>query len=254
MQIHKTLRQSNSYLIMTEYKSVPFNLSSNQIMRINKAIKDNTDVTIQIGMKNVVPGTHTGNFTLNLTPTQVKKLISLSGDRQIRFHLSKTQLSAGATGETTKTRKDISRKIKELSLAVTPGERGKINEEIVKLMALLDIDESTVQEGSGIGSLFKLALPVVKKVLPKIAATLGLSAISGAVSGATHKATKGKGLERVGGKITLNKNEMKQLMRLGNACTVCGLVEKDFVGKMNSDIKKQSGGFLGTLLASVAAR
>ena len=120
-------------------------------------------------------------------------------------------------------------------------------------MALLDIDESTVQEGSGIGSLFKLALPVVKKVLPKIAATLGLAGLSGLTSGLTHKAVKGKGLERVGGKITLNKGEMKQLMKLGNACTVCGLVEKDFIDKMNSDIKKQSGGFIATLLGSLAA-
>ena len=45
--------------------------------------------------------------------------------------------------------------------------------------------------GEGIGSIL---LPFVKKFLPKLLGTLGLVAATGAVFGATHKATSGKGL------------------------------------------------------------
>ena len=61
---------------MTDYKQVPFNLSDGQIMKINKGIKDESEVTIQIGMKNIVSGSGSGNIVLNLTDTQVKNYLN----------------------------------------------------------------------------------------------------------------------------------------------------------------------------------
>ena len=212
-------------------------------MKVNRGIKDESEVTIQIGMKNIVGGHGNGNIVLNLTDTQVKKLLGLTEGKQMRFTLSKTQLMSMKSGEKSKkvegvvgkskkvkgavggkevkskVKDDISSKIKEINLAVTAKERGKINNEIVRLMTLLDLDESKVvkdlerQENDGIGAIFKLALPFVKKVLPKIASTLGLAGLSGLTSGLTHRAVKGKGLQRAG-VIKLRKSEMKDLMRL----------------------------------------
>ena len=45
--------------------------------------------------------------------------------------------------------------------------------------------------GEGIASVI---LPFAKKVLPKLLGTLGLAAATGAVSGATHKATSGNNI------------------------------------------------------------
>ena len=101
------------------------------------------------------------------------------------------------------------------------------------------------QNGTGIGSIIKLALPFVKKVLPKIAASLGLAAASGAISGATHKATSGRG-------IKVNRKDLEEIMKLGNACECHKIVPYRFIDKMNKDVQEQRGGFFGTLLAGPA--
>ena len=81
-----------------------------------------------------------------------------------------------------------------------------------------------------------------------------MAAATGAVSGATHKATSGKGLRRTtGGKIDLTRNELSKLMELGNACECHKIVKDGFVNKMNKDVKEQRGKFLPMLLGSLAA-
>ena len=55
-------------------------------------------------------------------------------------------------------------------------------------------------QGGSLATLFRGLLPMVKTALPQIAKTvlptLGLAAVSGAVSGATKKAVEGKGVKR----------------------------------------------------------
>ena len=87
---------------MTDYKRVPFNLSDGQISKVNKGIKDESEVTIQIGMKNIVPGSGSGNIVLNLTDTQAKKLLNLTEGKEMRFKFSKTQLMSMKSGEKSK--------------------------------------------------------------------------------------------------------------------------------------------------------
>ena len=42
-------------------------------------------------------------------------------------------------------------------------------------------------------------------------------------------------------------------MKLGNIAEECGCMKKGFIKIMNKDIKKQSGGFLVSLLCGLAA-
>ena len=82
--------------------------------------------------------------------------------------------------------------------------------------------------------------------------TLGLSAISGAVSGATHNATKDSGLKRVGGTLKMTKDQMKEMKELANMMHKCKCVKPIFVDKLNKDLKKQSSSFIRTLLTCLA--
>ena len=227
---------------MSNYQEVSMRLSASQLTKIKSAIKNDENVTIQVGDKNF---TENGNVTLNLTETQLNKVDKLNPGKQVRLNLSKTQLGK---------MKDTSDKLDKISLKVTSKDVKQIDNELSKLMTLNDFDESNIQSGDGIGAIFKLALPFVKKVLPKVLGTLGMAAATGAVSGATHKATSGKGLRRItGGKIDLTRDELEEIMKPGNACHCQEIVDDDFIEKMNKDVKLQRAGFLPVLLGGLAA-
>ena len=227
---------------MSSYKTVSIRLSPSQLTKLRNAIKNDEGITIQVGSRNV---NGNGNVTLNLTDSQINKIDKLASGKQVRLNLSKTQLKslgrdAGKSNDG------------KISLTVTPNQIKAIEGELGKLMALADYDES--QSGTGLGAIFKLALPFVKNTLPKVLGTLGMAAATGAVSGATHKAISGKGLRRTtGGKIDLSRKELEDIMKLGNSCQCHGIVKDGFVNKMNKDIKEQRGKFLPMLLGSLAA-
>ena len=204
-------------------------LSETHLRKVKSAIEEKTGTVIQITRDNL-SGDY--NITVPLTKTQVEKLNKLT-DNGVRLKLSKTQLSVPSTTRTTSSR--------DVELVVTPAEKKKINTELLKLLSLKEHE----QDGKGLGSIFKLALPFVKKVLPKIAASLGLAAASGAISGATHKATCDRGNKA-------NRKDLEEIMKLGNACQCHKTVPSNFVDKMNRDVQEQRGGFLGTLLAGLA--
>ena len=214
------------------YTNVQMKLSETQLRKVKSAIEEKTGTVIQITRDNL-SGDY--NITVPLTKTQVEKLNKLT-DNGVRLKLSKTQLSVPSTTRTTRTTSS-----RDVELVVTPAEKKKINTELLKLLSLKEHE----QDGKGLGSIFKLALPFVKKVLPKIAASLGLAAASGAISGATHKATSGRG-------IKVNRKDLEEIMKLGNACECHKTVPSNFVDKMNRDVQEQRGGFLGTLLAGLA--
>ena len=227
------------------YESVPMKLTDSQLKKVSTAVKNGDSVTIQVSKKSMGSP---GNIVLNLTNRQVTKLNGLQSS-ETRILLSKTQLKGVHVNSSPPANVKSSA---DLQFKVTGAQKDKIANELQKLMILNDVSESQFQDGEGIGSIFKLALPFVKKILPKVLGTLGLAAASGAVSGATHKATKGKGIRRVGGTINLNKSELEEMMKLGNACHCNKIVPANFVKKMNDDVKEMKGGFIGTLLAGLA--
>ena len=62
------------------------------------------------------------------------------------------------------------------------------------------------KNGGALGSIVSKILPMAMKYGPKLLGTLGLSALSGAVSGATHKAVRGSGVKSGGILLGLLKN------------------------------------------------
>ena len=231
------------------YESVPMKLTDSQLKKVSTAVKNGDSVAIQVSKKSMGSP---GNVVLNLTNRQVTKLNGLPGSNETRILLSKTQLKGVHVNSSPPANVKSSAHENDLQFKVTGAQKDKIANELQKLMILNDVSESQFQDGEGIGSIFKLALPFVKKILPKVATTLGLSALGGITSGLTHRATKGKGLRRVGGAINLSKNDLEEVMKLGNACHCNKIVPANFVKKMNEDVKEMKGGWVGTLLASLA--
>ena len=221
---------------MTEYKEIKINLSDGQKSTIRSGIKNDAEVIIQINKSDF----GVGSDVLKLTQRQIEKLSKLKSGTAGRITLSRTQLKNQYSTQT---------KSNTMEFMIDPKNFGKLSEQ--DLLSLRNLKANQV--GDGLGGLFKAAVPFIKNVLPKVLGSLGLAAASGAISGATHKATKGKGLFRhSGGACNFTKCELEDVMKLGNYLVKEKMLERNFVNKMNKDIQEQKGGFLGTLVASLA--
>ena len=104
------------------------------------------------------------------------------------------------------------------------------------------------QKGGFLGAIMK----ILPKVLP-VLGTLGLAAATGAISGATHKAAGG-GLKRAGGTIPLHfkKEDLKAVINAIGVLEENEMLAKGTCKKCMYSIKKQEGGFIGALLATLA--
>ena len=214
-------------------------LSENQVRKVIKAINEDVSVRLRLG-DGTIP------TYLMLTQTDINHLAKSS-----QVHLSKTQLKSNKhifellqrTPKAPATPKK-SLSINPLPIVKDPGkEIKKIITDYKQSLSAQDLDQISAminnllmlkeppQNGE---SIFKLALPFIKQVLPKVLGTLGLAAASGAVSGATHKATSGRGAKYTKGDA---------------------MIIQDLYGKMYGKsifADKMEGGFIGTLLAGLA--
>ena len=109
------------------------------------------------------------------------------------------------------------------------------------------------------GGFLKFILPLAKKLLPtvgKVLGTLGLAGASGAVSAAAHKAVnkRGSGLYRAGKGMNLYvpKKEIETMVKTTNELENHNILPKGTTTLIMSNIKEQKGGFIGTLLATLA--
>ena len=238
---------------MVEYIATKVKLSPGQMQRLKSAIKNDEEMRIQINMLDIDVDT---GVMLNLTKTQVDRLKGLDRGKAARITLSKTQLKSMKylITDSSDTRKSKSKsdeaasvveKLVELSLSPSDVEK-------IKKVRFNDVPGIREFDGDSIFSgLVKVALPFIKKTLPKILGTLGLAAATGGVQAAVHKKVAGKGLKRSGGAIKISKKQLEEIMKLGNLAEECKCVEKGFVDKMNKDLKMQRAGFIGTLAASL---
>ena len=191
-------------------------LSENQVKKIIKAINDDASVRIRLGDGAI--STH-----LMLTQTDINHLTKSS-----QVHLSKTQLKSNkhildllhkSPGTTAAPKKFLS--INPLPVVKDPGkEIEKLIEDYRQNLTVEELDDigtminnlltlkEPPQEGEGI---FALALPFIKQVLPKVLGTLGLAAASGAVSGATHKATSGRGTKYTKGDAQITQELYRKM-------------------------------------------
>lgn len=107
------------------------------------------------------------------------------------------------------------------------------------------------QSGGFLGSIIPF---LTKTILPALG-TLGLSAATGAISGATHKATSGSGLYRTGDGVyplKMNKDDMHKFLTAVSSFEGSGVLPSGTLNKYMKEIKQQRAGFIGTLLATLA--
>ena len=102
------------------------------------------------------------------------------------------------------------------------------------------------------GNLFSALLPLARTALPQILKTVGLSALTGAVSEGIEKAIKGDGL------FSVPQNKVDKLIQYKDYLTeaqkkqiVQALQTGSGISRFRLTKKQQEGGFLGTLLATI---
>ena len=105
---------------------------------------------------------------------------------------------------------------------------------------------------------------LTKTILPALG-TLGLCISSGAISGATNKATSGHGLYRTGDvsgygvyrtgdgllPVMMDKNTVGKIIESISAMERLGVIKQGSLKQAMKDIEGQQGGFLDTLLATL---
>ena len=122
-----------------------------------------------------------------------------------------------------------------------------------KIPARITLSET--QMSNQTGGFLSAILPFVTKTILPALGTLGLSAASGSISGATNKATRGGGVFRTGDGIfpvMMDKKSVKKVLETVEKLENIGLIEKGSLDRSMKEIKEQKGGFIGTLLAGLA--
>ena len=115
----------------------------------------------------------------------------------------------------------------------------------------IKISIAQMRKQSG-GNLFSALLPLARTALPQILKTVGLSALTGAVSGGVEKAIKGEGL------FSVPQNKVDKLIQYKDYLTeaqkkqiVQALQTGSGIPRFRLTKKQQEGGFLAPILASI---
>ena len=182
------LQVSKSQISKSGKTGVPIKLRLTDIKRLEKLKNPKDKIQVR-------PPTNKGFLTLSVSPKMYEEIIKMA-----------TELKDNL--------KYLSQEEKGL---VKPQKMGSLQKNLRPTSKKVGIEG-----GKGIGALVKMALPFIKSTLPKILGTLGLSAVLGAISGATNKAVSGRGLQRT---------DLEKLMEIGNECCKCGVVKPDFIRK-----------------------
>ena len=174
-------------------------------------------------------------YNVNLTEGQKEKLrIHFQKRAPMTLRLSHNQLSGGDELLLTNTQ------IRKIEKSKIDGTGTSIK-----------ISTAQMRKQSG-GNLFSALLPLARTAFPQILKTVGLSALTGAVSGGIEKAIKGEGL------FSVPQNKVDKLIQYKDYLTeaqkkqiVQALQTGSGISRFRLTKKQQEGGFLGTLLASI---
>ena len=172
---------------------------------------------------------------INLTQSQIEKLRhGKQHDKSVTLQLERSQLGGQHELHLTQRQVNKLKGMKSASVRIT-----------------LSRSQMKYQRGGFLGAIAKVALPFLKNTLPKLAKTviptLGLSALSGLVSGSVDKKVSGRGV--------VVKIPEKDAMLMFKTCSDCerhGIIPKGSTEQAIREVKEQKGGFLGTLIASLA--
>ena len=187
----------------------------------------------------------------------------------IRFN---TTLSPGQVKKLQRARKDgrpITITIKNSSgpheLYLTETQLNKINKAMTHGRGAR-IKFSETQMKNQVGGFLGAIVPFLTKTILPALGTLGLSAASGAISGATNKATRGNGLYRTGAglyrtgdttgdgllPVLMDKKTVDKILNAVDSLEKLGVIEKGSLDQSMKEMEGQRGGFIGTLLATLA--
>ena len=138
-----------------------------------------------------------------------------------------------------------------------------------RLPSRITLSETQMQHQTG--GFLGAIIPLLTKALPTIA-KLGLAGATGAISGLADRATSGRGTgsglyadpsgkglfadpsgSGGGWPILLNQESVKNILNTMASLESKGLIQKGSLDGAMKDIESQRGGFLGTLLAGLAA-
>ena len=198
----------------------------------------------------------------------------------IRFN---TTLSPGQVKKLQRARKDgrpITITIKNSSgpheLYLTETQLNKINKAAAFGRGGARIKFSETQMKNQVGGFLGAIVPFLTKTILPALGTLGLSAASGAISGATNKATRGSGLYRTGDTtgdglalgsglyrtgdttgdgllpVLMDKKTVDKILNAVDSLEKLGVIEKGSLDQSMKEMESQHGGFIGTLLATLA--
>ena len=193
----------------------------------------------------------------------------------IRFN---TTLSPGQVKKLQRARKDgrsITIAIKNSSgpheLYLTETQLNKINKAMTHGRSAR-IKFSETQMKNQVGGFLGAIVPFLTKTILPALGTLGLSAASGAISGATNKATRGSGLALGSGlyrtgdglyrtgdttgdgllPVLMDKKTVDKILNAVDSLEKLGVIEKGSLDQSMKEMEGQRGGFIGTLLATLA--
>ena len=181
-------------------------------------------------------------YKVNLSEGQKDKLEkAIRGRNPISLRLKNSQLSGNDQAKTTLML--TANQIKKIQKAVSQGKGVEIK-----------VSKSQAQKVGG--SLFSALFPLARSAAPMLAKTLGLSALAGLASeGASQVVKKISGSGQVGG-FLIPQDKIQKL--IDNKHLLTNKQKEQILSALQSGgqivvkpSKKQSGGLLGTMLASI---
>ena len=171
------------------------------------------------------------NFTL--TENQKQKLIQAKRDGEaVTIQVKKDQLDGD----------DV--------IFLTPTQLNKIQ----KIVNSVRIKLSKTQMKSQTGGFLGAVVPFIRAALPTIGKVLGslaLSGAAGAISGATNQAVRKK-MSGDGIALHIPSDELELIIESTNQLERADVIPAGTTEMIKSEMTEQKGGFIGTLIASLA--
>jgi hypothetical protein len=172
---------------------------------------------------------------VELTDSQLQKLgYAMKHREPVVLEIKKSQLGKGKT-----------------ELMLTKTQINKLDKTETATRIKFSVTQLKAQTGEGLlDSIIAIGKTVLPKVLP-VLGSLGLAGATGAISGLANKAVTGK---KKGGTVPLmvTSKDIKMILEMIGNLENNGALPRGTTEVITENIKQQNGGFIGTLLASLA--
>jgi len=175
----------------------------------------------------------------------------------IQFNLKETQKTKLAHAK--KNNESVTLQFEKNQITNTGGEplyltQTQINK-LNKTTTSVRITFSKTQMKSQIGGFLGAIIPFIRAALPtigKVLGTLALHGAAGAIGSAASvgvkKSMKGKGIS-----LNIPENELQMIIQSANDLEQSNIIPKGTTEMIKKNMDKQDGGFIGTLIATLAS-